>query len=98
MYCDITEVLNVLWMRLKLVWFKGPLDFQFVTTIGEFRLLSGSFFFLSRLKDQLTAPLQTFPFVQREERYRDFTCPRSRHCREGYGRGCVNNMKNALPQ
>jgi len=52
-------------MRLKLGWFKGPLDFQFVTTVGEFRLLSG-FFFLSRLKDQLTAPLQTFPFVQRE--------------------------------
>jgi hypothetical protein len=59
----------------------GLLEFQFVTTIGEFSLLSGSL--LSRLKDQLTAPLQTFPFVQREELYRDFTCPRSRHCREG---------------
>jgi hypothetical protein len=52
----ISEVLNVLWMRLKLGWFKGPLDFQLVTTIGEFFFLA-PFFFLIQVERSTHCPL-----------------------------------------
>jgi len=50
-------------MRLKVGWFKGPLDFQFVTTIGEFRLFSGSFFY-PRWKINSLPPCKPFPLCR----------------------------------